>query len=109
MSGLRITIFFLGSIAPVVLIVAGWLIASRVRRFGWLVVLTFIVLSLPVGFLIVSLAIGPPPPPDLEESVLSSGVVWGMYMLPTLALWALAVAGSVLIPPLAWLARSISD
>jgi hypothetical protein len=109
MHALKIVIWLLGSASPIIVIATAWLFARRVQRLGWLVILVSVVLSLPLGMLIVSLAVGPPPPPDLEDSVISSGAAWGMAILPLLAAWTLAVACSVLIPPLAWLARGLSE
>lgn len=108
MSGLNIALFFLGLIAPVALVIAGWLVARRVRRFGWLIIAASILVSLPAGLLITSLSFGGPPPPDPEGGANAAGAVWGMAMIPTILLWASAVAASVLVPSMSWLARKIS-
>ncbi|WP_426014687.1 hypothetical protein [Caulobacter sp. DWR2-3-1b2] len=108
MSGLGIALFFLGLIAPIAMIIAGWLVARRVRRFGWVIIVASILLSLPAGLLITSLSFGGPPPRDPEGGADAAGAVWGMAMIPTILLWALAVTASVLIPPMSWLARKIS-
>jgi len=109
MSGLQVTTFLVGSIAPVAIILGGWVAAFRARRFGWLIVTAAILFSLPVGLLILNLAAAPPPPTDPEDGANAAGGVWGMMMLPAILLWALAATASVLLPPLAWLARRISS
>ena len=108
MSGLQVTTFLVGSIAPVAIILGGWVAVFRARRFRWLIVTAAILFSLPIGLLILNLAAGAPPPTDPEDGANAAGVVWGMMMLPAILLWVLATLVSVLLPPLAWLARKIS-
>lgn len=93
---------------PVVVIVAGWIVAFRLNRFGWLAVVTAVLISLPIGLMVLIPIIGAAPPTDPEGGANAEGAVWGMQLLPALLLWLLAAAASLLLPPLAWLARRIS-
>ena len=112
MYELKVTGFFIGfsigSGAPVGIILVAWKMGFRVCRLGWLVVLTAVVASVPIGLLILGLVSGPAPLPDSDMDDGLRSFVWRMLMSPAILLWAMAAIASMVVALLAWVARKLS-